>query len=56
LGRNWELKPCWIGFFRLHLGLAGISGDEKTSHLKRLGNAAGNLWIFKADLLDYRID
>ncbi|CAD6224387.1 unnamed protein product [Miscanthus lutarioriparius] len=31
----------------------GISGDEKTSHLKRLENAAGNLRIFKADLLDY---
>jgi hypothetical protein len=34
-------------------GRHGISGDEKTGHLKRLENAAGNLRIFKADLLDY---
>jgi len=37
----------------LHSGHAFHSGDEKTNHLKRLENAAGNLRIFKADLLDY---
>jgi hypothetical protein len=31
-----------------------ISGDRKTSHLRRLDNAADNLKLFKADLLDYK--
>ena len=30
-----------------------VSGHGKTSHLRRLDNAAENLKLFKADLLDY---
>lgn len=32
---------------------AGVSGDKKTAHLKRLDNASEKLKLFKADLLDY---
>lgn len=30
-----------------------VSGDEKNAHLKKLENAAENLQLFKADLLEF---
>ncbi|WVZ65409.1 hypothetical protein U9M48_014775 [Paspalum notatum var. saurae] len=33
--------------------LPRLHGDKKTAHLRRLENAAENLRVFKADLLDY---
>ncbi|XP_066399677.1 cinnamoyl-CoA reductase 1-like [Miscanthus floridulus] len=49
---SWLVKLLLSRGYTVHGTVRDLS-DEKTSHLKRLENAAGNLRIFKADLLDY---
>uniref|UniRef100_A0A804QA49 NAD-dependent epimerase/dehydratase domain-containing protein n=1 Tax=Zea mays TaxID=4577 RepID=A0A804QA49_MAIZE len=49
---SWVVKLLLSRGYTVHGTVRHLS-DEKTGHLKRLENAAGNLRIFKADLLDY---
>ncbi|CAL5063662.1 unnamed protein product [Urochloa decumbens] len=49
---SWLVKLLLARGYAVHGTVRDLS-DKKTAHLKRLENAAGNLRIFKADLLDY---
>ncbi|CAN6224936.1 unnamed protein product [Urochloa humidicola] len=49
---SWLVKLLLSRGYSVH-GTVRDPSDKKTAHLKRLENAAGNLKIFKADLLDY---
>lgn len=49
---SWLVKLLLSRGYTVHGTVRDLS-DKKTAHLKRLGNAAESLRIFKADVLDY---
>ncbi|VAI19081.1 unnamed protein product [Triticum turgidum subsp. durum] len=49
---SWLVKLLLSRGYTVH-GAVRDLGDKKTAHLRRLDNAASNLKLFKADLLDY---